>query len=79
VEHTLEFDRELEAALDLELGKHASFRIIRDRSVMKEALRQMGLVISFEDILLCDEPKQADSLIEDNLNFDIRFLGIAVR
>jgi hypothetical protein len=65
VEHTLEFDRELKAAFDLELGKHASFRVIRDRSVMKEALCQMGLIISFEHVLLCDEPKQADSFIED--------------
>jgi hypothetical protein len=79
VEHTLEFDRELEAAFDLELGKHASFRIIRNRTVVKEALRQMGLIIPFEDVLLCDEPKQADGFIEDNLNFGIRFLGIAMR
>jgi hypothetical protein len=57
VEHALQFDRELETALHLELGKHASFGIVRDRSVMKEALRQMGLIVSFEDVLLCDEPK----------------------
>jgi hypothetical protein len=79
VEHALEFDGELEAAFDLELGKHASFRIIRDRSVKKEALRQMGLIVSFEDVLLCDKPKQADGFIEDNLNFGIRFLGTAMR
>jgi hypothetical protein len=75
MEHTLEFDRELEAAFDLELGKHASFRIIRNRSVMKKALGQMSLIISFEDVLLCDEPEQADRLIKDNLDFGIRFLG----
>jgi hypothetical protein len=65
VEHTLEFDRELEAAFDLEFGKHASFRVIGNRSVMKEALCKMGLIISLEHVLLCDEPKQADSFIED--------------
>ncbi len=57
MEHTLEFDRELEATFDLELGKHASFRVIRDRPIMKEALRQVGFIISFEDVLFCDEPK----------------------
>jgi hypothetical protein len=35
----------------------------------------MGLIISFEDVLLCDEPEQADGFIEDNLDFGIRFLG----
>ena len=79
MEHTLELDRKLEAAFDLELGKHASFRVIRDRSVMKEALCQMGFIISFEYVLLCDEPKQADGFIEDDLDFGIRFLGAIIR
>ena len=39
MEHT---DRELEAALGLELGQHASFHIIGDIWVMKEPLRQRG-------------------------------------
>ena len=38
MEHSLEFDRELETAFDFELGEHASFCIIRYRSVVKEAL-----------------------------------------
>ena len=79
MEHALEFDGKLKAAFDLELGKHASFRIIGYRSVKKEALRQMGLIISFEDVLLCDESKQADGFIEDNLNFGIRFLDTTMR
>ena len=79
MEHALEFDGKLEAAFDLELGKHASFCIIRNRSVKKEALRQMGLIISFEDVLLCDEPKQTDGFFEDNLDFCIRFLDTAMR
>ena len=79
MEHTLEFDRELEAAFDLELGKHASFRIIRDRSVMKETLCKVGFVISFEHVLLRDVPKQADGFIENNLDFGIRFLGVTIR
>jgi len=39
----------------------------------------MGLIISFEHVLLCDEPKQADSFIEDRLDFGIRFLGVVIR
>jgi hypothetical protein len=57
VKHTLEFDRKLEAAFYFELGNHVSFRIIVDRSVVKDALRQMSLIISFEYVLLCDEPE----------------------
>lgn len=34
VEHALEFLSELETALDLELGKHASLSIVRDRSAL---------------------------------------------
>ena len=58
MEHTLDFDRGLEAVFGLELGQQASFRTIGDRLVMKEPLRQMGLIIiSFEDVFLCDEPE----------------------
>jgi hypothetical protein len=39
----------------------------------------MGLIISFEYVLLRDEPKQADGFIEDNLDFGIRFLGVIIR
>jgi len=39
----------------------------------------MGLIISFEHVLLCDEPKQADGFIEDRLDFSIRFLGVVIR
>lgn len=39
----------------------------------------MSLIISFEHVLLCDEPKQADSFIEDRLDFGIRFLGVVIR
>lgn len=35
----------------------------------------MSLIITFEDVLLCDEAEQADRLIKDNLDFGIRFLG----
>ena len=63
MEHTLEFDRELEAAFYLEFAKHASFRIIRYRSVVKESLCKMSLVISLEDVLFCDEPEQTDRFI----------------
>jgi hypothetical protein len=74
VEHALEFHSELEATLNLELGEHATLRIIRDRSVVKEALCEMRFIITLEDILLCDEPKQGDSFIEDDLDFGICFL-----
>jgi hypothetical protein len=57
MEHAFKFDRELEAAFDFEFGKHASFRIIRYRSVVKEALCKVSLIISLEDVLLCDKPK----------------------
>ena len=57
MEHTLEFDRELEATFDFELGEHASFRIIRHRPVVEEALCEMSLIISLEDVLFCDKPK----------------------
>lgn len=63
MEHALEFDRELEATLDFELGEHASFRIIRYRSFMKEALCKMGLIISLEDVLFRDKPEKADRFI----------------
>jgi hypothetical protein len=79
VEHTLQFDSELEAAFDFELGKHASFRIIGDRSVVKQSLRQMGLIISFEDVLFCDKSEQGDGFIEDNLHLGIGFLCMTMR
>jgi hypothetical protein len=46
---------ELEPAFDSELGKHASFCFVKYRSGLKESLRQVNLMISFEDVLLCDE------------------------
>jgi hypothetical protein len=79
MEHTLEFDSKLKATFDLELGQHASLCIIRYRSVVKEALREVSLIISFEDILLCDEPEQADCFIEDDFYFGIGFLGTSMR
>ena len=63
MEHSLEFDCELETAFDFELGEHASFCIIRYRSVVKEALCKMSFIITFKDVLVCDEPEQADRLI----------------
>jgi hypothetical protein len=57
MEHAFKFDRKLEAAFDFELGEHASFCIIGYRSVVKEALCKMSLIISLEDILFCDKPK----------------------
>ena len=63
MEHTLEFDRKLEAAFNFEFGKHASFRIVRYRSVVKESLCEMSLIVSLEDVLICDEPEQTDRFI----------------
>ena len=63
VEHDFEFCRELDTAFDFELGKHASFGIIVGRSIVKEALCQMSLIISFEYVLLGDEFEQADGFI----------------
>jgi hypothetical protein len=63
MEHTLEFDRELEATFDFEFGEHASLRVIRYRSVVKETFSKVGFIISLEDVLFCDEPEQADGLI----------------
>jgi len=63
VKHDFEFGRELETAFDFELGEHASFGIIVDRLVVKEALCQVSPIISFEYVLLCDESKQADGFI----------------
>jgi hypothetical protein len=57
MEHALEFDRELEATFDFELGEHPSFCIIRYRPVVEEALCKMSLIISLEDVLFCDKPK----------------------
>ena len=74
VEHALEFYSELEATLNLELGEHATLCVIRDRSVVKEALCQMSFIITLKDVLLCDEPEQGDSFIEDGLDFSICFL-----
>jgi hypothetical protein len=76
VEHALEFHGELEAALNLELGKHATLCIIRDRSIVEKALREMGFIITLKDILFCDEPEQGDCLIEDELDFGICFLSV---
>ena len=74
VEHALEFHSELEATLNLELGEHATLRVIRDRSIMKEALCEMGFIITLKDILFCDEPEQGDGFIEDDFDFSICFL-----
>jgi len=74
VEHALEFYSELEATLNLELGEHATLRVIRDRSVVKEALCQMSFIITLKDVLFCDEPEQGDGFIEDNFDFSICFL-----
>lgn len=76
VEHALEFHSELEATLNLELGEHATLRIIRDRSVVKEALCEMGFIITLKDILFCDEPEQGDCFIEDEFDFGICFLRV---
>jgi hypothetical protein len=69
----------LEAALDLEPGEHATFCIIRDRSIEKKALRKVSLIISFKDILFCNKPEEGYSFIEDHLDFGIRFLDMVVR
>lgn len=79
VEHTLELHRELEATLDLEFGKHATFCVIGDRSTEKKALREVSFIISLKYVLFCDEPEEGDSFIEDHLDFGIRFLGMVIR
>jgi len=45
---------------------------------VKEAFCEMSLIISLEDVFLCDVPKQADGSIEDDLDFSIRFLNIVM-
>ena len=57
VEHALKFYSELEATLNLELGEHATLRVIRYRSVVKEALCEMGFIITLKDVLFCNEPE----------------------
>ena len=57
MEHALEFYSELEATLNLELGEHATLRVIRDRSIVKESLCQMCFIITLKDVLFCDEPE----------------------
>jgi len=79
VEHALKLDCKLEPAFSLKLRKHVSFRIVRDRLVVKEAYCEMRPIISLEDVLLCDELKEADGFIEDNLDFSIRSLNIVMR
>jgi hypothetical protein len=75
MKHALKFHCELESALDLELGKHATFCIIRDRAIKKQALREVSFIISFKNILFCDKPEKGYGLIEDHLDFGVRFLG----
>ena len=74
VEHALEFYSELEATFNLELGEHATLRVIGDRSVVKEALCKMSFIIAFKDVLFCDEPEQGDGFIEDDFDFGVCFL-----
>ena len=76
MEHALEFHSKLEATLNLELGKHATLRVIGHRSIVKEALCEMGLIITLKDVLFCDEPEQGDCFIEDDLDFGICFLRV---
>ena len=78
MEHALELDCKLGPAFNLELRKHASFRIVRDRSVVKEALCEMSPIMSLEDVLLCDVPKQVDGFIEDDLDFSTHILNIVI-
>jgi hypothetical protein len=79
MEHALKFHCELEAALDLELGEHATFCIVGDRATKKQALREVSFIISFKDILFCDKPEKGYSFIEDHLDFGVRFLGMVMK
>src|SRR6267378_2201647 len=56
MEHSFEFYGELEATLNFELGEHATLCVVRYRSVVKEALRKVSLIITFKGVLFGDEP-----------------------
>ena len=62
MEHALQLLRELVSTLDLQLCKHAPFRIIRDASVVEQALGEMVLVVQLELVFLREVPENSDSL-----------------
>ena len=73
-EHALQFLREVEATFNLELGKHSSFGIIGDGSIVQKTLCKMGFVVSLKRILFSDETEYRDGFVECIINFLITFL-----
>lgn len=74
VEHAFQLLRKLITTLELELGEHSSFCIIGNRTIVEESFGEMRFVISFEDVLLRNEPKDSDSLVQNDIDFVIGFL-----
>ena len=74
VENSLQLLSELVSTLHLQLGEHATFCIIRNRSALKKALRKVALIITFEDILVSKEPEDSYRLIQHSVNLGVSFL-----
>ena len=75
VEHALQLLRELEAALDLELGEHAALGVVRDGARVEEALGEVRFVVALEDVLFGDVAEDGDGFVEDLFDFVVGFLG----
>jgi hypothetical protein len=66
-EHALEVLSKLVAALDLELGDHALFCIVRDAPAGEEPLAEVVLVVALEKVLVCQESEEDYGLVKNVL------------
>ena len=66
-EHTLQLGCELASALGLQLRDHRFLRVVGDRLVQQQPLRQVDLVVALEDVLLLQELEQDHRLLQHYL------------
>lgn len=71
MEHAFQFRCELVAAFYFQLGEHAPFRVVRNRTSKEKTLREMALVVAFEYVLLRDVSEDRDRLVENDFNLSV--------
>lgn len=62
--------------LDLELGNHATFGVVRHTAAEQEASSQVILVVPFKDIFVGQESEEDDGFLKCDFNFRIGFLQV---
>lgn len=58
----------------LELGNHVPLGIFRYATSIEQSLGQMTFIVSLKDVLVDNEPEKHDSLLQNSLDFVVRFL-----